>query len=172
VVQVGRRREDRVDGADLAGRREDRVGLRRKGQGARHPALHSDWDDFMPPAEDPRLVRLTEICLALPEASRVLSGDHADFTVRKKTFGYFLNNHHGDGIVAVSFKAEPGVNGKLVALDPNRFYLPAYIGPRGWVGLRLEVGNVDWDEVADFVGDSYRLVAPKRLIAVINQRTS
>jgi predicted DNA-binding protein (MmcQ/YjbR family) len=132
----------------------------------------TDCNNIMPPAEDRRLVRLTKICLALPEASRVLSGDHAGFTVRKKTFGYFLNNHHGDGIVAVTFKAAPGDNAKLVALDPTRFYLPAYVGPRGWVGLRLDVGSVDWDEVADFVGDSYRLVAPKRLIAIINQRTS
>jgi predicted DNA-binding protein (MmcQ/YjbR family) len=118
----------------------------------------------MPPTEDRRLVRLTKICLALPEASRALSGDHAAFTVRKKTFGYFLNNHHGDGIVAVSFKAAPGDNAKLVALDPTGFYLPAYIGPRGWVGLRLDVGKIDWDEVANYVGESYRLVAPKRLV--------
>ena len=132
----------------------------------------TDCKNIMPPAEDRRLVRLTKICLALPEASRVLSGDHAGFTVRKKTFGYFLNNHHGDGIVAVTFKAAPGDNAKLVALDPTRFYLPAYVGPRGWVGLRLDVGNVDWDEVADFVGDSYRLVAPGRLVALANQRAS
>jgi predicted DNA-binding protein (MmcQ/YjbR family) len=132
----------------------------------------TDCNNIMPPAEDRRLVRLTKICLALPEASRALSGDHAGFKVRKKTFGYFLNNHHGDGIVAVTFKAAPGDNAKLVALDPTRFYLPAYVGPRGWVGLRLDVGNVDWDEVADFVGDSYRLVAPARLVALANLRAS
>ncbi len=95
-------------------------------------------------------------------------GDHAGFKVRKKTFVYFLNNHHGDGIMAVSFKAAAGENGKLVALDRDRFYLPAYIGSRGWVGLRLDVGTVDWDEVADFVADSYRLVAPKRLAALLS----
>ena len=117
----------------------------------------------MPPTEDRRLTRLTKICVALPEASREFTGDHASFTVRKKTFGYFLNNHHGDGIVAVCIKMAPGDNARLVALDPSRFYLPAYIGPRGWIGLRLDVGKVDWEEVADFVGDSYRLVAPKRL---------
>jgi predicted DNA-binding protein (MmcQ/YjbR family) len=126
----------------------------------------------MPPAEDPRLVRLTTICLALPEAARVFSGDHAGFTVRKKTFAYFLNNHHGDGIVAVAFKAAPGDNATMITIDPRRFYLPAYIGPRGWVGLRLDVDKVDWDEVADFVRDSYRLVAPQRLVAVLNQRVS
>lgn len=94
-------------------------------------------------------------------------GDHAGFKVRKKTFGYFLNNHHGDGIVAVCFKMAQGDNARLVALDPSRFYLPAYIGPKGWIGLRLDVGKIDWDEVADFVGDSYRLVAPKRLAALM-----
>ena len=59
----------------------------------------------MPGTEDRRLVRLTKICLALPEVSRELTGDHAGFKVRKTTFGYFLNNHHGDGIVAVCFKS-------------------------------------------------------------------
>jgi hypothetical protein len=124
----------------------------------------------VPATEDRRLVRLTKICLALPEVSRELTGDHAGFKVRKTTFGYFLNNHHGDGIVAVCFKMAPDDNAKLVAFDPSRFYLPAYIGPRGWIGLRLAVGKIDWEEVADFVGDSYRLVAPRRLVALIDPR--
>ena len=122
----------------------------------------------MPQAEDRRLVRLTKICLSLPEATRKLKGDHAGFRVKKKTFAYFLNNHHDDGIVAVSFKMTRGDNAKLTAPDPGRFYLPAYIGPQGWLGLRLDVGKVDWDEVADFVTDSYRLVAPKRLVTLID----
>src|SRR5580700_1912784 len=117
----------------------------------------------MPAALDRRLARLTKICLALPEASRELMGDHAGFKIRKKTFVYFLSDHHGDGIVAVSFKVAPGENARLVTLDPIRFYLPAYIGPKGWVALRLDIGDIDWEEVADFVGDSYRLIAPKRL---------
>jgi hypothetical protein len=94
-------------------------------------------------------------------------GDHAGFLVRKKTFAYFLNNHHGDGIVAVTGKVLPGDNKALVAAQPDRFYLPAYIGPRGWVALRLDVGVVDWGEVAELVATSYRLVAPKRLAALI-----
>ena len=122
----------------------------------------------MPSSENRHLVRLTKICLALPEASREVRGDHANFKVRKKPFVYFLNNHHGDGIVAVSFKVPSGENVKLTALDAERFYLPAYIGPRGWVGLRLDVGKIDWNEVAEFVGDSYRLIAPKRLTALMS----
>src|SRR5437763_17173979 len=116
-------------------------------------------------AADPRLARLTAICLALPEATRRDLGRHASFLVRKKTFAYYLDDHHGDGIVAVCCKVALGENADLAAADPARFYLPAYIGPRGWVGLRLDVGEVDWDEVAGLVVDSYRLVAPKRLAA-------
>ncbi len=116
--------------------------------------------------EDLRLVRFTGICLALPEAARRLHGDHAAFLVRDKTFAYFLDNHHGDGIVGVTCKVAAGENADLVASDPARFYLPAYVGPRGWIGLRLDAGEVDWAEVAELVGDSYRLVAPKRLAAL------
>lgn len=119
--------------------------------------------------EPPLLVRLTGICLALPEAERRRMGDHASFLVRKKTFAYFLDNHHGDGIVAVCCKTALGENADLIAADPARYYLPAYIGPRGWVALRLDTGEVDWDEVAALVGASYRLVAPKQLAAMLKE---
>ena len=116
-----------------------------------------------PTREEPRLVRLTRICLALPEATRECSNSHAGFYVRKKTFAYFLNDHHGDGIVSVACKALPGENTALAAAQPDRFYLPAYIGPKGWVALRLDIGKVDWEEVAELVAASYRQIAPKRL---------
>jgi len=116
--------------------------------------------------EDPRLVRLTKICLAFPQATRKIHSSHAAFLVGKRTFAYFLNDHHGDGIVAVTCKALPVDNAALVAAQPDRFYLPAYIGPRGWVALRLDVGKVDWDEVRELVLGGYRLVAPKRLAAI------
>ena len=118
-----------------------------------------------PSAEDWRLVRLTKICLSLPETTRQLHGSHASFLVRKRIFTYFLNNHHGDGIVAVTAKVLPGDNEALAAAQPARFYLPAYIGPRGWVALRLDAGKVDWEEVHDLVATSYQLMAPKRLAA-------
>ncbi len=121
-------------------------------------------------SEDRRLTRVTKICLALPEAARTLMGDHASFSVRDKKFAYYLDNHHGDGIVALCFRTELGQNAVLLAADTERFYSPAYIGPRGWVGLRLDVGEIDWDEVADFVTDSYRLAAPKRLASQVDQQ--
>jgi phosphoribosylglycinamide formyltransferase-1 len=114
-------------------------------------------------SEDPRLTRLSRIALALPEASRKIYGSHAQFLVRKKTFAYFLDNHHGDGMVAVTCKVFAGDNKALAAAQPERFYLPDYLASKGWVALRLDVGRVDWREVKDLLLGSYALIAPKRL---------
>lgn len=118
-------------------------------------------------SEDWRLIRLTSLCLALPEATREMMGHHAGFYIRKRTFAYFLDDHHGDGIVGVTCKVLPGDNEALVASDPVRFYMPAYIASKGWVGLRLDVREVDWAEVKELVTHSYLLVAPKRLTAAV-----
>jgi hypothetical protein len=119
------------------------------------------------PADKNPLDRVTRICLALPEAGSERKGDHAIFSVRKKVFAYFLNSHHGDGVVSICGKTLPGDHNALVASDPVKFYLPAYIGPRGWVGLRLDVGKVDWDEVRELVTGSYLRTAPKTLAAKV-----
>ena len=112
----------------------------------------------------PPLNKLSKICLALPEATREEAGTHASFLVRKRVFAYFLNSHHNDGIISVACKVPPGENTALTAAQPARFYLPSYIGPRGWVALRLDQPAIDWDEVAELVTGSYRLIAPKRLV--------
>jgi hypothetical protein len=114
-------------------------------------------------AEKPQLKRVTEIALKLPETTRKIYGSHAQFLVRKKTFAYFLDNHHGDGIVSITGKVLPGDNKALVEAQPKRFYLPAYIGPKGWVALRLEVGKIDWEEVEELLKGSYGLVASRKL---------
>ena len=119
------------------------------------------------PKEDSRLVKLTSLCLALPEATRELMGRHAGFYIRKKTFAYFLDDHHGDGIVGITCKVLPGDNKALVAADPRRFYMPAYVASKGWVGLRLDVGEVDWDEINELITHSYVLVAPRRLATAV-----
>jgi predicted DNA-binding protein (MmcQ/YjbR family) len=113
--------------------------------------------------EDPRLTRLTEIALSFPQTIRQIYGSHAQFLVRKKTFAYFLDNHHGDGIVAVTCRVMPGENNALVEAQPCRFYPPAYLASRGWVALRLDVGKVDWNEIRDLLVGSYLLIAPQRL---------
>lgn len=115
------------------------------------------------PAQDKRLTQVTELALALPDATRKVHGSHAQFLVRKKTFAYFLDNHHGDGIVSVTCKVMAGDNKALVEAQPRRFYLPAYIGPKGWIALRLDVGKIDWEEVKELLLGSYMLVAPKKL---------
>jgi hypothetical protein len=117
--------------------------------------------------EDSLLARFTKICLALPQATCEPCGAHASFQVRNKKFAYFLNDHRGDGIVGITCKVGPGDNTALIAAQPERFYMPAYVGPRGWVGLRLDIGEIDWDEVAELVADSYRRVAPKLLAAKV-----
>jgi len=110
------------------------------------------------------LARVSAICSELPEAERELTGAHAKFSVRGRTFAYFLDDHHGDGIVGLVCKAPAGMAAGVVGADP-RYYAPAYLGPRGWLGLRLDMEPVDWEEVGGLVADSYALVAPKRLVA-------
>ena len=80
-------------------------------------------------------------------------------------FAYYLDDHHGDGKVAVCFRAAPGMNKDLAEGEPARFYLPAYIASRGWGALRLDLGRVDWAEVRALVTESYKIAAPKRLAA-------
>jgi predicted DNA-binding protein (MmcQ/YjbR family) len=118
-------------------------------------------------ATDARRTRVSKICLSLPEATCEISGDHAIFRIRKKPFAYYMNNHHGDGIVCVAAKVGPGDNKALVAAQPKRFCLPAYIASRGWVSLRLDTGEIDWDEVRELAVDSYRRIAPTRLAAMV-----
>jgi predicted DNA-binding protein (MmcQ/YjbR family) len=110
-----------------------------------------------------RRARVTAICAELPGAQHEDSGDHTIYRVRGKVFAYYLDDHHGDGIVSVCVKSEAGENVDRARREPERVYLPAYIGPRGWLGLRLDRGRVDWREVAEVVTRSYRLTAPKSL---------
>jgi predicted DNA-binding protein (MmcQ/YjbR family) len=119
--------------------------------------------------EDLRLGEVSKICSAWPEVTVERSAPHATFRVRKKVFAYFLDNHHGDGIVAICIKMELGQNREMALQDPQRFYLPAYIGWRGWAGIRLDT-SVDWRLVAQLILSSYRLVAPKKLAAVLLTR--
>lgn len=121
-----------------------------------------------PPRTAERRGRLATICLALPEVEATSEGrrnEHLTFRVRKKIVAYYLSNHHGDGRIALWCKAAPGEQESLVAKDPRRFFVPPYVGPRGWVGMRLDLATVDWGLVAYLVGTAYRLIAPRRLVA-------
>ena len=119
------------------------------------------------------LARVRKICLALPESSERLSHGEPTFFVGAKegkggkVFVSFVNDHHGDGIVGITFPAEPGAQAMMIEADPRRFYRPPYVGPSGWVGLRL-AGDIDWEEVAEIAEESWRLVAPKRIAAALD----
>ena len=116
--------------------------------------------------DDSSLARVSEICLGLPEAEREDAGRHAGFRVRGRTFAWYMDDHHGDGAVGVTLKAPAGESDALLAADPERFYRPAYTRA-GWVGVRLDRGGVDWDQVEGLLTGSYVLVAPKRLGALL-----
>jgi hypothetical protein len=106
------------------------------------------------------LSRLRPICLALPEAEERETWGEPTFRVRDKIFCM----HRTDtGEPALWCKAPPGSQAILVGADPRRFFVPPYVGPKGWVGMRLD-GKVDWREVALLVTRSYRMTAPKRLV--------
>ena len=111
------------------------------------------------------LAKISKMCAALPETAREAMDSHAAFTVRGKKFAYLLDNHHGDGILALCFRGAPGEQQMWIELDAKRYYSPAYIGPKGWVGLRLDVGTTNWTEVEARLVSSYRLAAPKTLVA-------
>ena len=113
---------------------------------------------------DRALQAVRTICLSLPEVSERLShGSPAWFVRDKRTVAMFVDDHHGDGILGIWCPAFPGVQEEMVALEPDRFFRPPYVGPSGWLGVRLD-RDVDWDEVRGILTDSYRKVAPKTLV--------
>lgn len=117
-----------------------------------------------------RRVRLIALVESLPGASANELGEgHLSFEVRGRRFGYYLYNHHGDGRVAINCKAEKGANESLADFGPDRFHIPAYLGPRGWIGLWIDLPNVNWDEIESIIIDAYRLTAPKHLLVQLRQ---
>ena len=111
------------------------------------------------------LTRLRKICLALPEAHEVEAWGAPTFRVRNKLFAMFASgsSHHGHGRDAVWCKAAPGNQAVMIEAAPERFFVPPYVGPGGWIGVWLD-GDADWAEVGELMRDAYRLIAPKRLL--------
>ena len=116
------------------------------------------------------LSRLRKLCLALPEAHEVEAWGEPTFRVRNKLFAMHAaaNNHHGGGRPAVWIKAVPGNQDLMVRTAPERFFVPPYVGPSGWIGVWLDRG-VDWDELTELLRDAYRMTAPKRLLAKLEE---
>ena len=113
------------------------------------------------------LDRLRAICLALPEATERETWGQATFRVRDKIFA-MAGEGSARGRQAVACKARPGLQPVLVEASPDRFFVPPYVGPTGWIGVYLG-DETDWDELADLVEESFRMTAPKRVAALLDQ---
>lgn len=113
--------------------------------------------------------RVRAICMALPEADEQLFGGHTmpTWRIRNRIFAMLGDDHHQDGRLAVWCKAPPGAQQVLLDTDADRFFKPPYVGPKGWIGVFLDV-PVDWDELDGFIRESYRMTAPKRLARTID----
>jgi len=116
----------------------------------------------------PRRKRLLEVCAAFPEVNVEPCGErHSAFRIRKKIFAYYLFDHHGDGTIAFCCKSNLSEQHRLVRDDPESFFVPAYLGSRGWVAIRLDLDEVDWEIVAELARRAYQSIAPRKLAAMI-----
>jgi hypothetical protein len=110
------------------------------------------------------LDRVRELCLSLPATNERLSHGQPAFFVRdKKTFVMYLDNHHDDGRLALWCAAPEGMQAALVDGAPEHYFVPPYVGHRGWIGVRLD-RDLDWNEIAGAIEEAYLTVAPRGLI--------
>ncbi len=107
-----------------------------------------------------------EACLWLPEAEEYLSHGSPNFRIRGKTFATYAINHHGDGRVALWLNAPPGSQELHVRAEPRHFFVPPYVGPRGWLGVILDQG-IEWARVTALVREAYEKTAPKDLCVAL-----
>ena len=110
------------------------------------------------------LDRVRAVCLGLPEVTERLSHGSPTFFVRgRRAFVMYLDDHHGDGRLALWCAAPQGMQERLVAGEPEHYFRPPYVGHRGWVGVRLD-RDLDFEQVAGAIEDAYATVAPKSLV--------
>lgn len=117
-------------------------------------------------AEVAAIERLRRICMGLPEATEKIAWGEPTWRAGK-IFAQLDTHHHGADHVAVWLPAAAGVQEELVEADPRHFFRPPYVGPKGWIGVRID-NKPDWKTVASLVADAYRQVAPTRLQAALD----
>jgi len=116
-----------------------------------------------------RRIRLVNICESFPEVNVEVAGEsHLAFRIRKRIFAYYLFDHHGDGMIAFTCKSSLSEQRRLVKDDPITFFVPPYLGSKGWVAIRLDLDVVDWDTVTDLARRAYLELAPRKLAALID----
>ena len=111
------------------------------------------------------LKRVRSICADLPETTEKMSHGEPTFFVNKKVYVMFANNHHNDGHIAVYLPAAIGIQAMLIKASPEKFFRPPYVGVRGWFGIELD--RVSDEELASHIQEAWRLIAPKRLLALL-----
>ena len=116
-----------------------------------------------------RRQRLVKICSELPEVTNEVRGDgHIAFIVRKKIFAYYQFDHHGDGVIAFCCKSTLAEQQRLIRDDAESFFVPAYLGARGWVAIRLDLDEVDWSTVAELAKRAFQSIAPRKLAVLVD----
>ena len=120
----------------------------------------------MTPTANAVLERMRPLCLTMPESAEKLSHGMPAFHIEGgKMFAYLSHDHHGDGRIAAIVKTTgEDEQAMLIEADPERYYRPPYFGPSGWIGIRLDGEDVDWDGLGDRIAVSWELVAPRRLL--------
>ena len=119
-------------------------------------------------ASAPRRTRLIKICESFPEVVFETVGEgHIAFRIRKRIFAYYLFDHHSDGMIAFTCKSSLSEQRRLVKDDPMSFFVPPYLGSKGWIAIRLDLDEVDWDTVAELARRAYQDIAPRKLAALV-----
>ncbi|MBJ7501065.1 MAG: phosphoribosylglycinamide formyltransferase [Sphingopyxis sp.] len=144
--------------------------LARRVQFAEHQLYPATLAAFVSRERSPDYLRgrVRDLAMALPEADEVVSHGMPCFGIVKgKKFAYFTEDHHGDGKIALLVKISGAEEqAMLIELDEDRYYRPAYFGD-GWIGIRLDLGDTDWDAIGKWLRKSWLAVAPKKLAGLM-----
>ena len=111
--------------------------------------------------------QLIKICESLSEVTVTPAREHLAISIRKRTLAYYQFDHHGDGMISLVCKSTPSEQRRLVRTDPETFFVPDYLGAKGWLGIRLDLAEVDWPAVTDSLRHAYQELAPRKLAALI-----
>lgn len=117
---------------------------------------------------DARRAKLVKIFSTLPEVEIRTLGEHLGVRIRKKSLAYYQFDHHGDRMISLVCWSNASEQRRLIQSDPETFFAPAYVGSRGWIGMRLDLDEVDWDTATELLKRGYQAIAPRKLAAMID----